>query len=336
MKYLPKIAAVIIIIYGLSYLHFFWQTPLGKTPVLDGTENFLLAKEIATNNLPKEPFFRSMLYPALLSIPYSLGFDTNEELFKIASFSGMIFHFISTIFVFLLAKNLWQNENSAIFASLIYGLYPPAIFFAGEPLDTTISICFMLGAIYTFFIASDKGSIKTYATSGILLGIACLLRSNLLPIAIIYLVYPVFDKSNIFSNPTSQRNPLKDYFNIYKHAVISLIGFSFMILLGGTAGYLHSGEFRLLPWQGPLSFYPANSQKANGKYYKHTVYIPNRQIGVNPARLEAEYIYSIETGQKPPFDLNDFNKFWVRKSLADKIKPCQLAQAHIKKGLFLI
>ena len=47
MKYLSKLVAVIILVYGLSYLHFFWQTPLGKTPVLDGTENFLLAKEIA-------------------------------------------------------------------------------------------------------------------------------------------------------------------------------------------------------------------------------------------------------------------------------------------------
>ena len=337
MKYLSKLVAVIILVYGLSYLHFFWQTPLGKTPVLDGTENFLLAKEIANDNFPKEPFFRSMLYPALLSIPYSLGFDTNEELFRIASLSGMIFHFVATIFVFLLAKNLWQNEKSAIFASLIYGLYPPAIFFAGEPLDTTISISFMLASIYTFLSASDhQDNIKLYSASGILLGIACLLRSNLLPIAIIYLVYPIFNKSKISSDPISQGSKLKVYFSIYKHAVISLICFSFMIVLGGIAGYLHSGEFRLLPWQGPLSFYPANSQRANGKYYKHSVYIPNRQIGVNPARLEAEYIYSIETGQKPPFDLNDFNKFWVRKSIAEiKSNPGNWLKLILKKVYYL-
>ncbi|MBR4329814.1 MAG: hypothetical protein IKP71_08160, partial [Candidatus Riflebacteria bacterium] len=58
------LAFLIILAYGFLYLLYFWQTPLGQMPVLDGSENFLLASQIASGSLPHEPFFRSMLYPA--------------------------------------------------------------------------------------------------------------------------------------------------------------------------------------------------------------------------------------------------------------------------------
>lgn len=320
MKHPVKLTFIIILVYGFWYLSFFWQTPLGQTPVLDGTENILLAKQIATNSLPQEPFFRSMLYPALLAIPCILGFDSTEELFMIASFSGMVFHFISAIFVFLSVKNLWNNLKAAIIAALIYGLYPPAVFFAGEPLDTTISISFMLAALYTFLLAADKESKALFASSGLLLGIACLLRSNLLPFGIIYLAYPaiLYRKKTIIN------------------CFFSIICLSFLMLLNGSICYYHSGEFRLLPWQGASNFYSANSQRANGKFYRHTVYIPNRPVGVNPARLEAEYIYSIETGKRPPFDLNDFNRFWLNKSISEiKSNPYSWIKLTLKKIYYL-
>ena len=114
MKYQIRIAFFIILAYGLLYLYFFWQTPLGQTPVLDGAENILLAQKITTGTLAKEPFFRSMLYPALLSIPCLYGFDNTDELFTIASLFGMIFHYISCLLVFLTINNLWKDYKAGI------------------------------------------------------------------------------------------------------------------------------------------------------------------------------------------------------------------------------
>ena len=117
---------------------------------------------------------------------------------------------------------------------------------------------------------------------------------------------------------------------------ISLICLLFLMLINGSICYFHSGEFRLLPWQGASNLYSANSQRANGKFYRHTVYIPNRPVGVNPARLEAEYIYSIETGKKPPFDLNDFNRFWLNKTLSEiKANPYNWIKLTLKKIYYL-
>ena len=168
---------------------YFWQTPLGQMPVLDGSENFSLAHQIAFGSLPKEPFFRSMLYPALLAIPCALGFE--DELFCIASLAGIISHFLSSIFVFLIVKNLWKNDKAALISALIYGLYPPAVYYAAEPLDITLAITFMLSALYFYFLSIDKKEKKYFALSGLSLGISGLLRSNVLPFTIIYIVYPI-------------------------------------------------------------------------------------------------------------------------------------------------
>ena len=309
--YSVRLAFLIILAYGVLYLLYFWRTPLGQMPVLDGSENFLLASQISSGSLPHEPFFRSMLYPALLSIACSLGFE--EELFGIASFFGIIFHFINSVLVFLIVYNLWENRKAAIISSLLYGLYPPAVFFAAEPLDTTVSILFMLGSLYCFFIAIDNKSPKYFAASGIIMGISGLFRSNLLPFAIIYIAYPIIKKLSDKDSATKpdQQN---DYKEICKNSLIAIFSFSMMIILGGAVCYIHSGEFKLMPWQGASNFYSANSMNANGKFYKHSVYIPNRKAGTNPARAEAELIYSKETGKKPPYDLNEFNRFWLKKS----------------------
>ena len=341
MKNYPvKLAFLIILAYGFFYLLYFWQTPLGQMPVLDGSENFLLASQIASGSLPQEPFFRSMLYPALLSIPCSLGFE--NELFIIASFAGITFHILSSLLVFLIVNNLWNNKKAAIISCLLYGLYPPAVFFAAEPLDTTVSILFMLGSLYCYFLAIDKKRLSIFATSGILMGISGLFRSNLLPFSIIYITFPLTQKlftkpSNEQTSSQSEQSPiLANSKWIYKNSIISIICFSLMIILGGIICYLHSGEFKLLPWQGASNFYSANSLNANGKFYKHSVYIPNREIGTNPARAEAEYIYTKETGKKPPINLNEFNRFWLKKTI-DEIcsNPSHWISLTLKKIYYL-
>ena len=336
------LAFLIILAYGFLYLLYFWQTPLGQMPVLDGSENFLLASQIASGSLPHEPFFRSLLYPALLSLACSLGFE--DELFVIASFAGITFHFLSSLLIFLIVNNLWKNRKAAIISSLLYGLYPPAVFFAAEPLDTTVSILFMLGSLYCFFIAIDQKSKKYFAASGIIMGISGLFRSNLLPFAIIYIAYPITQiisnkksinsKANDSLSNSNQETDSKD--SIYKNSLIALMSFSLMIILGGIVCYFHSGEFKLMPWQGASNLYSANSLKANGKFYKHSVYIPSREPGTNPARAEAEFIYSKETGKKPPFNINEFNRFWLKKTIDEIcLNPSHWINLTIKKIYYL-
>ena len=107
MKYAAKVAFVIVLFYGLFYATYFWKTPLGQTPVLDGSENILLAQQISCGALAKEPFYRSMLYPAILSVLHAIGFEATEELFWLASLLGIICHFISSALVFYIIRNIF-------------------------------------------------------------------------------------------------------------------------------------------------------------------------------------------------------------------------------------
>ena len=342
MKFSIKLTFALIIVYGLLYLLYFWQTPLGQMPVLDGSENFALAHQIAFGSLPKEPFFRSMLYPALLAIPCALGFE--DELFCIASLTGIIFHFFSSIFIFLIVKNLWKNDKAALLSSLIYGLYPPAVYFAAEPLDITLAISFMLSALYFYFLSIDKNEKKYFALSGISLGISGLLRSNVLPFTIIYIIYPIaiwYQQKKALSTP-KESDDQKDSSNkdsvklAIKNTLISLFTFSIVILSGSIIGYIHSGDFKLLPWQGAANFYSANNTRANGKFFKHSVYVADRKVGTNPTRAEAEYIYFKETGIKYPFNISEFNKFWIKKSFAEiSANPTFFITLTLKKVYYL-
>lgn len=220
-------------------------------------------------------------------------------------------------------------------------------FFAAEPLDTTVSILFMLGSLYCFFIAIDKKDKKIFAASGVLMGISGLFRSNLLPFAIIYIAYPITqilyskrkrneEKNNIDEDSSQKSIEEKDCNDICKNSFLAVMSFLLIIILGGVICYIHSGEFKLMPWQGASNLYSANSLNANGKYYKHSVYIPNRKAGTNPAKAEAEYIYSKETGQKPPFNLNEFNKFWLKKCFNEiASNPSQWVVLTLKKIYYL-
>ena len=340
--YSVKLAFLLILAYGFLYLLYFWQTPLGQMPVLDGVENFLLASQISTGSLPHEPFFRSMLYPAILSIFCSLGFA--DELFVIASFAGISFHILSSFLIFLIVSNLWNNKKAAIKSSLLYGFYPPAVFFAAEPLDTTVSIFFMLGSLYYFLVATNSNNKKYFVASGLLMGISGLFRSNLLPFAIIYITYPIAQM--IYAKKSNQNNLCvatpktstyeTNFKRLYLNSLIAIMSLLLMLILSGILCFIHSGEFKILPWQGASNFYSANSLNANGKYYKHSIYIPSRERGTNPARAEAELLYYKETGKKPPFNINEFNKFWLKKSFDEILSnPSHWISLTLKKVYYL-
>src|SRR5690606_28381119 len=89
---------VTVFAYGLWHLAWYWQTPLGQSPVLDERENLDLAAQIARGTLPPEPFYRAMLYPLILAVPFALGVP--ETLIPhMATLAGVLLHLIGTLFV---------------------------------------------------------------------------------------------------------------------------------------------------------------------------------------------------------------------------------------------
>lgn len=292
-----KAALSAVIVYSCLFLYFFWQTPLGQTPVLDGAENILLADRIFSGTLPAEPFYRAMLYPAYLSLFRLLGFAV-EDLNAVAAISGLLFHLLNTLLIAAISFIFWQSRRAAIAAVLLYGFYPPALHFAGEPLDITMGISFLL--LCFVFMLRDNHSPNSFLfpiSAGLSLGIGAVLRANILPLAAIWF-FALFIREK------------------RRSAALALLALALPLLAGGLVNYFHSGRFKIMPWQGPFNLYAANSRQANGKYFQQTILLPDRDLMVNPARMESEIIYLNQSGADK-IDIDEFNRFWQRRTIAE-------------------
>ncbi len=289
-----RFAISLITIYCFVYLLFFWQTPLGIEAVLDGAENIVLSEQIYTDSLPTEPFYRSMVYQHVLAGFWFLGLKASE-IMLFASLLGILLHIFNAFLCGKIAFKLWNNSAAFFAAMLVYGLYPPLIFFAAEPIDATLAITFMQLFAYFLVCAHQEKQTPNLIYSGIALGLGILTRSNLLPLAGLYLFITKFKN--------------------LKPQVIGLTTCLLVILAGQSVSYYHSDKFTLLPWQNSYNLYAANKPTSNGKYYQNTLVLADRPIGSNPARLESEILYTKETGRAPLDNLKQFNNFWFQRFL---------------------
>ncbi len=100
-------------VYAMGHMLWYWQTPLGQNPTLDGQENLILAYQIANGSLAKEPFYRAMLYPALLAI-----LPIHWMLL------GILCHLANTLLAMRLSSRVWKNARSALVTGALVGFNP--------------------------------------------------------------------------------------------------------------------------------------------------------------------------------------------------------------------
>lgn len=281
----------LVAFYMLLYLGWYWGTPLGQIPMLDGAENINLAEMIHNSTLPVEPFYRAMLYPWLLSLFFYIGADI-DTLIAVASILGIFFHVINAALTGWLAHKVWKTEKALLAGTLLYGLYPVAVYFSADPLDIVPALTFTLLSLCLYVHSSETGSNRFMALSSLSLVIGFFMRPNVLPLAALYLI-------SLFSK------------QLRKSAIYALLILAAGLCTGGLVNYWHSGQFRIMPWQGPFTFYIANASKnANGKYFTQTVYIPEREHWQNPARLESEALYLQNTNKFKINSIDEFNNYW--------------------------
>jgi hypothetical protein len=294
-------------IYSVAYLLWFWATPLGQSPVLDGRENIILARQIADQRLPAEPFFRAMLYPGVLSLFARGGLD-DADLLVVAGGIGAFFHLLATAGIFRSALLLWKNETAAFLSAVLFGLYPLNSYFAAEPLDTTFSLSMVIVGIWAALSALEDGSadaaskqrlIVKSAASGALLSLAFLARPNFLPVL---LVTPL-------AVAVAQRR-----FRVISATAI-ILGMAPAILLYGSWQKAVSAHFGVMPWQGGFSLWAANGEDANGRYYAQQSILAYEGPHQNPARVESEVIYLAET-RAAVAEPSTVDRYWRDKTKA--------------------
>ncbi len=293
------------LVYGFLYLSWYFGTPLGQIPVLDGAENMIVAEAIANATLPTEPFYRAVLYPCVLSVFFIFGLTSDETLLA-TQLLGLVIHSCSTAIIFYLSSNLFNNRKSALMAAVLFGLNPVLIFFAVDPLDVTLGIFLFLIGLYgllpllkipmdTDFKSVYIGCIQT----GLFWGFATLVRPHFI---IIYVASPLILSFTLLNWKSSVRASI----------IILFVGGT-VLCLGGLVQYFHSNTFRIIPWQGAYNLWAANKPDANGKFFKQKIFIEKSYTHMNPARVESIDLYLKETDTQPPVDIDLMNAYWRSK-----------------------
>ncbi len=331
------VVAGLAAVYFMAFNLWYGGTSLGLNPVLDGRETILLAQDIASGNLPAEPFYRAPLYAALLTPFAALDFDYVSIALAARMLNGLC-HITSTILIYLIARRLWQSRPAAVVSSALWGLYPVALHFAGDPLDITFGITMMLAALWLALKVwnnPEPPGARTLwfaAAVGLCIGIGYAARPHLLTLG---LGWPLLLIARAAFLLTGEQKP--DALRWLATAGASFGGLAVILLLFGIANYSVSGEFRTTPTQGGFNLYAANTDHANGRYFKQAIYLKDLDRHINPAQYEAREYYKKKMGEKAPDDPSTISAYWRGEAIKDILEnPLEFIELLGKKQYYLL
>lgn len=318
----PLLAALL---YGGSHLLWYWQTPLGRHPVLDELENLELARQVAAGALPSEPFYRAMLYPGLLAVFPAVGLP--PESWPLAATSvGLMLHLINTTLVSTLARRLFGSPLASSFAGLLYGIHPVLLFYATQIQDDVMATSLFLGGLLCLLNRSstENSDRRRAVMSALCWSLAALTRPQLL---VLVLVWPVAWR-------LVRRTKEPGIAPLALGAATAVLPW----LLLGALQVRVSGEFRLLPTQGAYNLWAANRPGANGRYFVQSIPAPAGATHVNPTRHESLVLFATERGRPlSEVSLDEANAHW-RDRLSAYIREDPLRRLHLvgRKAVYLL
>ncbi|MGJ8652003.1 MAG: hypothetical protein ACSHX8_01905 [Opitutaceae bacterium] len=312
--------ALIAFLHCCCWFIHYADTPLGASPSLDNQQTLLLAQQMATGELPAEPFHRAPLYPYLLSLFLSAGasFELLPFIARLLNAAAVV---TSAAAISITAFNLWKSNLSAWITGLLIGLNPVLLFFAGDAFDILLATAALCLALHAACAWLQHGSLKSSLSIGIFLSLGAALRSHLLPLAILWPLVAAVRASQ----------------HRLKHFALAVIPLLFGFLLLGLANLNTAGEFRMLPWQGAYNLWTGNGPDVNGRIYTQTIRVEYDGAYDNPAKLESLELYQAETGQLPPFSISAMNAHWKAKTIEHiRAHPAEWLALMFRKAYYFL
>lgn len=313
---------LLVAVYAAAHALWYSQTALGQSPALDGLENLQLAGEIARGELPAEPFYRAMLYPALLAA-------TGGSWMLL----GFACHLANAFLAYRLARALWRREIPALVAAALTGFNPVLLHYAFDPLDTTLSITLLLAGLNALFAALPRERRRPVGpedarrrllwaiAAGLCLALAGLARPHavaiLPPLAVLALGASVARKV------------------AWSQTLAFCGALALPLLAYGAIQKARSGDFAILPWQGAYNLWASNRPGASGLYYQQSLNLHYTSEHQNPTRLESEILYRQQTGE--PGDIDSQSAYWREKTFESiRARPAEWLRLMAFKAYALV
>ena len=272
-----KIKNYLIFIFSLSLIIRIITIILLKVPVLDDYKTMLdAALSINNNDLSflNEFYFKTFSYQLGFTIYESILLNIINSITFLQVINSLITSLI-IVMIYLLGKTI-SNEKSARVVSLLYLLYPYPLYLNSVLTNQHLSILLVLVSIYLIL---TKKELKYYILSGLLLGLANIIRPDGIIIILSLIIYLLtFIKKKDFKLKLKQ---------------ISIIVITYLIIISSVSTIVNIKYNSNLKNNSPLwKFYVGLNIKNNGMYneYDQNIFFKsNNQKELLMSRIKTDY-----------------------------------------------
>jgi hypothetical protein len=261
--------------------------PLLLAPQLDGKEILETVSNLSETSTVAESNYRALFYPKVLGLLFG---DTPEP--WQVMLLGICLHLFNSAAVFCLARQWTPLPTVALLAALLVLLNPVLVFYALQPLDMTLGIALLLGALV---LSLHEKTARLAPLAATLACLAVLTRPQFIVLLPILPFIPLvmgrekaLPRSLMFAGTA-----------ILVLSVLSIVN------------YQKSGSASILPWQGAYNLWAANKPGANGLYFQQTLDVSDRAGNENPTKTESIRLYAAaHPDESPPFAIDAMSAYW--------------------------
>lgn len=225
-------------------------------PISDCKAYFNMAVEIAQGNgykrYGKLTAYRPVGYPALLGLLFSI-FGTSllaPKLFNV------LFSVWTLYFVYHVSEDLFKSKPIATINVLILSFYPQYIYHMTLLFSETFHLFLVMLGIY--LLVKKRSSIFLKIASGIVFGLACLVKPNTFFVPVLFLLPDIFINKNKYR--------ANKYSQIFKIIIIVYFAIVVIILPWIIRNYMIFKQFSLISTNGGANLFIGNNPHSTGKY----------------------------------------------------------------------
>jgi tetratricopeptide (TPR) repeat protein len=287
-----------------------WQAvraaPFFGQLAMDSQEYDRWAREIAAGDwLGREVFFQAPLYPYAVAVLYRLAGVRTDAVYLaqiILAVAGL----------WALARAGWRmggaiGESAGLAAAALGAVYGPFLFYDVQLLKESpavATVCFLLAAVAAARHPEVRRPGLLWLAAGVLAGILCLLRENMLlalPLLLPLAAAGPADSAGRWQNGASR---------LLRQGGLFLLGTALALAPVAWRTFRVGGDPLPTTFQGGVNFWIGNNPEADGTYRP---IVPGKQV---PALERREPVRIAEQTLGRELSPTEVSRFWLGRSLA--------------------
>jgi len=290
----PLLFCMAALVLRIIHIATIQNSPFFTYPVLDNLMYDEWGRSIAAGELLGERiFFQDPLYAYFLALIYAVFGHSYVVVMAIQSLLGAL---VPALLFF--ATRRWFSRGAALAAAAIGALYLPAIYYEGMILKSWMALFLVALLLWLLSRAAADPCRWCWLSGGLVLGLACLTRGNLLLFLPVVLVWACL-----------QRPGQEERRRLLAGALLLLAGAAIVLGASASRNRLVGGEWVLTTSNAGQNFYIGNNpHNSSGEYQ----FLPF--VAPNPKHEERDFALEAERRSGRAMSAKEVSRFWFSEA----------------------